>query len=160
MGYNVIRFYRYNKTAGYHRHIFRPPILLMMPFKRMSAFFSEKFSFLKLFWFFQENRIIKVQKRYLLIRILQKFCHLYRSWKKVKFFKKPNFFQKTISDIFEKSHYISQIAFYGKFAIILRLKIQIQNRPIIGRLQVSSELKKTHALSVWFTFHIINMGEY
>ena len=33
-----------NNTAVYHRHIFRPPILLKMPLKSMKAFFFQKLS--------------------------------------------------------------------------------------------------------------------
>ena len=32
------------KMVGYHRHTYRPPLLLNMPFKRKQAFFSQKFS--------------------------------------------------------------------------------------------------------------------
>ena len=32
-----------NKTAGYHRHIFRPPILLTIPFRRIKTLFFKKY---------------------------------------------------------------------------------------------------------------------
>ena len=31
-----------NKTSGYHRHLFSPPILLKMPFKMMKKFIPKK----------------------------------------------------------------------------------------------------------------------
>ena len=58
-----------NKTAGQHRHIFRCPILLKMPFKRMKSFFSKN-TFSSCFFlsnfsnFFAKNFTINVGKTF------------------------------------------------------------------------------------------------
>ena len=81
--YNISFGWHFKKTRGYNRHIFRLPILLKMPFKRMKAFFFKTssssyfpiFPNLNIFWFFCKNNLtIKVDaflRNYHLVRILQ-----------------------------------------------------------------------------------------
>ena len=112
-----------NKTAGYHRYIFRPPILLTMPFKRMQTFSFQKstlslfsnFSKLKKFVFFQRTsqrlkrnvqEIISIDThspaKLPPLQILEKF--------KLAFEKKTSIFSRNPNFVcFEKFCYFSRI---------------------------------------------------
>ena len=93
-------------TAGYQRHIFRPPFLVKMPFKRMTAFFFVKkypfvvnfciFPNLKFSDFFSQLFTIKVQKKkdgYIWYGIYSRCVTLADFEKNNNFFSKnPNFF--------------------------------------------------------------------
>ena len=61
-----------NKTASYHRHIFRHPILVKMPFIKIKPFFFQKFPHILYFSKLrnfpisrQKNLTIKVEKTFL-----------------------------------------------------------------------------------------------
>ena len=64
--------YHFNKTTGYHRHIFRPPIFLKMPFKKMkTSFFLENtliyfpiFPLIKIFLLFLQKTSQIMWKRH------------------------------------------------------------------------------------------------
>ena len=74
-----------NKTAGYHRPIFRSPVLLEMLFKRMKKFFFEKnaphvFSVSKIenFLIFQKTHQLRCKRHFyeiISIGIRQQICH-------------------------------------------------------------------------------------
>ena len=89
----------YNKTAGHHRHIFRPLFLLKIPFSRIKAFSRKNttfynfwlFSISDIFWFPQNNFNSATTKDtflkfYHLIRILHQICNLYQ-FQKTQFWK-------------------------------------------------------------------------
>ena len=96
-----------NKTVGCHRHTFRPPILLKMPFTRMKKFskilflhiFSNSFKFENFLVFLQKNFTMKVEKTFLRnITIRYVFCSKFptsKDFEKFKFFsKEPIYFLK------------------------------------------------------------------
>ena len=45
--FHIFKMAQNNKTAGYHRQIFHPPILLKMPSKKMIAISFQKYSSIK-----------------------------------------------------------------------------------------------------------------
>ena len=73
--------WKQNKTAGCHRHIFRPPIFTKMLFRRLNArFFPDKYSYFRKFSNFSKfNNFLNfwLEKTQFRWRkdILEKYCH-------------------------------------------------------------------------------------
>ena len=126
-----------NKTAGYHRHIFRPPIFLKMPFKRKKAFFFSKntlsssnfvifpnFKQVFLIIFFQKKMTMKVEKKFSRNNIHwyifdSKFSTFTDFEKKLKFFSKnPTSFQKNPNFAGIWEFLLFRLHSTGNFAII------------------------------------------
>ena len=165
--------WKQNKTAGSLWHIFRPPILLKMPFERMKAFIFSSSNFL-IFpnlkdscFFLQKNITVTVKTDILENYIIwyafySKFAALTDFEKNQVFFsKKPTFFskKKQILGILLKSYYFNRME--KQICYILTIKIfQSQNRPEFRHFQFACKRKnKTFALSGWFSFYIINIVE-
>ena len=157
-----------NKTAGYHRYIFRPRTLLKIlsrGWKRV--FFSKKsylyqnliiFPKLKLFWFLQKNSQFW-WKTFLWNNIIW-----YANLQPLKILKKtrknPNFVP------FETSYYFSRILQQIRYNLVIET-FHGQNRwtsktfSHIGQYQLASKREKTSVLGVlsgWFSFRIIKKG--
>ena len=162
-------------TAGYHRHVFRPPILLKMPFKKMKAFFFQKIALIKFcnfskFW----NLLIFCKKtqfrgKRLVLEIISfdtvtfdrhstaNLPPLRILKKKTVFSKNPTFFQKQNNFSTYLRNLTTSVTFYGQLAIIWRLKKSISEMPDMGHFQLANKRKITFALSSWFSFHIIKL---
>ena len=61
-----------SKAAGYHRHIFCPPVLLVMLFKRMKAFFFGKILLIKSSDFSKFKNFLIFRKKNLTIKVGRK----------------------------------------------------------------------------------------
>ena len=103
-----------NNTTGYRRHILGSPILLKMPSRVEKVFFSKntlhKFSNFSKFGIsqlFSKNPSIQVEKTIQKIifsyTLCNKFAIFHRYWKK------NQFFQKKLLNVFDKSCYCSRI---------------------------------------------------
>ena len=132
-----------NKTAGYHRHIFRPHILLKMLFKRMRTFLFKEIVFLHIFFnfsklkyfqtFLQKNFTIEMEKAFSRNDIIwyafySKFVTFNSFSRNSRFFPtKPIFSKKTqVSSVLTNLTF--SVAFCDKFAIIWLYKDSHQNR--------------------------------
>ena len=119
-----------NKTAGYHRHILRPPNFVKKDFKKMKTFFLEKtLSFHHSFQFFQrsifsnfcqKNLIITAEKTFLNNTNWYAFYSKFTTcsdFQKTPFFSKKNiyfFSNKTqILNVFR--NLTISVALYDKF---------------------------------------------
>ena len=126
--------------------IFPPPhILLKMSFKRMKAFFFQKyfhqiFPNLKILIFLQTPQLRCKRAFWEIISFdshLQQICYVYRFWKNQVFFIKiPTFSKTQISNVFEKTHNFSRILQQICYKFLIE-KFQIQNRS--GNFQLASQ---------------------
>ena len=124
----------YNKTVGCHRHSFRLPILVKMPFKKMKKFFFKILSWsyllsslnIKFSNFRPKNLTITVEKTFSRNNIIWyafycKFA-MFGDFEKFQVvFEKPiSFFQKNPNSIrFEKSYHISRILRQSYYNLVI-----------------------------------------
>ena len=102
-----------NQAAGYHRHNFRPPILLKMSSERMKAvFFKKIFFFHHIFDFLQETSRRRWKSHFQKLSFDSQSTPNFpplRNGIKMSFSKKPTFFIKKLLYVFDKSHCLSRI---------------------------------------------------
>ena len=122
----IIFHWKINKTAGYHRHLFRLPILEKMPFKKMKAFFSQNTFFifsnfpnLKICIYWLKNLTIQVQRTLLWNNII--WYAFYNNFVTVNGPREIPFFEKNLVFFPKKILCVlrfvaTSVAFYGKFA--------------------------------------------
>ena len=119
------------KAAGYYRHIFRPPILMKMPFERMKTFFFQ----LKIFYFFSK-RTSQLKRK--------------RPFQEIISFDSHSTANLPPLPILMKIRFVLKIRWWKIF------KVRIVRTFCWDNWQVN--VKKRTALSGWFSFQIINMG--
>ena len=129
----------FNKTAGYHRHIFRLPTLVKMLFKKMKAFSFQNTLFLYQIFYFsifehfltfrQKNFTIKEKTFLENIIIWYAFYHLCRFWTKSSFFRRTHLFLSKKA-IFVVLRNLTTSVYYSKaicYNLVIK-KIQDQSR--------------------------------
>ena len=129
-----------NKTADHHRHIFNPPNMQKIPFRRMKAFVFQNilssenfdnFPKIKFYWFLQKPSIY-LKKRYFQ-EMKSIYTHFtanlppFTDFKKIKFFPEK---KKQTSYAFEKSYYFIPILRQICYNFVTE-NFQIQNCAIL-----------------------------
>ena len=117
-----------DKTAGYNRHIFRPPILIKIHFKRLKLFFSLKILFILLSNFSTLEGFFSIFcRKSLTIQVRRTFFGNNINWyafysKLVTFnsFEKKFFFQNKLIFLVEKTPKFERFEKFYDFIRILR----------------------------------------